>query len=161
MNSLKPVIIYLILIIGFSSCIFFKKGSKDNATTAPKADKAVPKEDKAATAKPVDAKNMTEIVFGWGGGFTGMVEEYHLAKDGTLKLGDEIKKKLDNKQMKVINAAFKKVNFTKTKLNDPGNLYFFLAAKSKDNEQRLIWNEQTQLPPEVKTAYDELIKVTK
>ena len=149
MNIFKPGVIVLFIVLTFNSCSVFKKGSKDN------------NDKKVTPSKPVDYKNMTEMVFGWGGGFTGMIEEYHLSKDGTLKQGEEVKKKLDNKQMKVILAAFKKVNFSKVKVNDPGNLYFFMAAKNKDNEQRLIWNEQTQLPPEVKTAYDELIKVTK
>jgi len=119
------------------------------------------KQSDASSTKPIQMKNLTEIVFGWGGGFTGMVDEYHLMKDGTLKQGDEIKKKLDSKQMKLIMKDFKKINFAKIKLNDPGNLYYFLAAKAQENEQRLIWNDLTQIPPEVKTVYDELINLTK
>ncbi len=104
---------------------------------------------------------MTSIVFGWGGGFTGMVESYSLSKDGTLKLGDEVKKKIDAKSMRLTMGLVKKVNFFKTPLNDPGNLYFFMVMKGVDNEQRLIWNEQTQLPEEIKNAYDALVKLTK
>jgi hypothetical protein len=133
----------------FTSCLFFKKGP--------------PKETKTETneAKPIDFKSMTGVAFGWGGGFTGMVEEYYLAKDGNLMKGDELQKKLDNKVLKNVMATVKKVNFTKVKLNDPGNLYYFMAAKAGQNEQRLIWNDQTVLPPEVKAAYDSLITLTR
>ncbi len=149
MKHLKFGIFAILITLFGSSCLFFK---------------AKPKEDKAAVVdntKPITWSNLTDIVFGWGGGFTGMIEEYHLAKDGTLKVGSEIKKKVDSKSMKIIVAAFKKVNFSKIKINDPGNLYYFMAAKAGTNEQRLIWNDQTQLPPEVKAAYDELVKITK
>ncbi len=148
MNIFKTGVTFLTLLFIFSSCLFFKKGAKeDNNSTA-------------SSEKPIDFKHMTEIVFGWGGGFTGMIESYQLSKDGTLKLGTEIKKKVDSKTMKVVLAAFKKVNFAKTRLNDPGNLYYFMAIKAGNNEQRLIWNDQTELPVEVKAAYDLLIKTT-
>lgn len=147
--KLNSVLILLLLTITFSACSIFKKGDKKEKDTS------------ATSTKPVDFKSMTEMVFGWGGGFTGMVDEYRLAKDGTLMQGDEMKKKVDPKTMKVILGLFKKINFAKTKLNDPGNLYYFIAAKAGNNEQKLIWNDQTPLPPEVKAAYDELIKLTK
>jgi hypothetical protein len=149
MKILKPGFIVLTIIFFCYSCFFTKKSAKEE------------KQGEAKEVKPVDAKNMTEIAFGWGGGFTGMVEEYHLLKDGTLKQGDEVKKKLDSKQLKAVMALFKKINFTKVKLNDPGNLYYFLSAKSANNEQKLTWNDLTVLPPEVKAAYDALINLTK
>jgi hypothetical protein len=162
MNTSKTFLVILSLSVMGSSCMFFK-----SSAPKPAAEKVV--KDKAATekvakvkpAKPIDMKSMTEMVFGWGGGFTGMIEEYHLLKNGTLKKASEEIKKVDAKQMKLILKAFKKVNFNKTKLNDPGNLYYFMAVKEGDNEQRLIWNDQTQLPPEVKAAYDLLISTTK
>ncbi len=147
--KLNSVLFLLFLSITFSACSILKKGDKKERGTS------------ATSTKPVDFKSMTEMVFGWGGGFTGMVDEYRLAKDGTLMQGDEMKKKVDPKTMKMILGLFKKINFTKTKLNDPGNLYYFIAAKAGNNEQKLIWNDQTQLPLEVKAAYDELIKLTK
>ncbi|MCX6189934.1 MAG: hypothetical protein NTW54_10115 [Bacteroidetes bacterium] len=118
-------------------------------------------EGQKGSSKPVSFRSMTSVVFGWGGGFTGMVESYSLSKDGTLKLGDEVKKKIDAKSMRLTMGLVKKVNFYKTPLNDPGNLYFFMVMKGVDNEQRLIWNEQTQLPEEIKNAYDALVKLTK
>ncbi len=164
MKIIKILLLTLILSVSLSSCSFFRKNKSKPAAESGSPEKEAKAPDKTPTAKPakpIDMKNMTEMVFGWGGGFTGMVEEYHLHKNGTLKKGNEDLKNIDSKQMKKILAAFKKVNFSKVKLNDPGNLYYFMAAKSADNEQRLIWNDQTTLPAEVKTAYDELINVTK
>lgn len=102
-----------------------------------------------------------EIIFGWGGGFTGMVDQYSLLKDGTLKKGTEVLKKLDNKQLRTVMKLVDKVNFSKLKLNDPGNLYYFLTMKTGDTEQKLQWNDQTAVPEEVKAAYDALINLTK
>lgn len=123
-----------ILIIFSSACGIFKK--------------------KAPAAAP-------EIVFGWGGGFTGMVEQYSLLKDGTLKKGTEVLKKLDNKQMRTVMKLVNKVNFAKMKVNDPGNLYYFLTMKTGDTEQKLQWNDQSSIPAEVRAAYDALIALTK
>ena len=162
MNIVKILFVFIV-ILNSSSCFFFKANKSKVAEESAKenAAKVTDKVPDSKPAKPIEYKNMTEMVFGWGGGFTGMVEEYHLSKNGSLKKGTEDLKNIDSKQMKKILALFKKVNFAKVKLNDPGNLYYFMAAKSSDNEQRLIWNDQTALPPEVKAAYDELIKTTK
>jgi CRISPR/Cas system CSM-associated protein Csm5 (group 7 of RAMP superfamily) len=162
MNFRKPLLFMLVVSLLSSSCFFFKSNkTKPAEDTAAVKDQAAEKAAKAKPAKAVDAKNFTEIVFGWGGGFTGMVDEYHLLKNGNLKKGTEEIKTIDAKQMKIILAAFKKVNFSKLKLNDPGNLYYFMAAKAGDNEQRLIWNDHTELPAEVKAAYEELMKTTR
>jgi hypothetical protein len=107
------------------------------------------------------AADYIEVVFGQGGGVTGAVEEYHLSRDGSIRKGDQVVKKLSKSERNKVNRAFGKINFNNVAMDDPSNIYYFLGYRNALKEQRLVWNDQTHTPLEVLKAYDVLMKMVK
>ena len=113
-----------------------------------------------------DKYKKCQIIFGSGGGFTNLVNEYYLLENGKLfqkhktdtlyiALG---KQKLDSVKML----------FTKTKalfdinqnFHEPGNMYYFIKFKEESTQKEIIWGSTDKKPkPEVKELYNELMNL--
>ena len=113
-----------------------------------------------------DAYESEYISIGNGGGFTGAVTQYYLLKDGSIhKLltpGDsteylgKIEKEIAQQQF----ASFEKFKFSDLRIDDPGNLYYFLYHNKNDNH--IVWGgNNTEVPPSLKIFHTNLLKLIK
>ena len=107
----------------------------------------------------------TQIVFGSGGGFTGIVKEYCLLDDGRI-VTKEAKDTTFNIVARIgkakATACFedsKKMKLSTMKFSEPGNLYQFIAVKEPGlPENRIVWGDKDQPVLEnIKTFYKTLI----
>ncbi|MCH8905111.1 MAG: hypothetical protein IIA45_14490 [Bacteroidetes bacterium] len=108
------------------------------------------------------------VIFGNGGGASGLVEEYKVTKDGCLFYRDT-KAQFDKiglikrGEIRKIFRDIRTINLSTSKIIKPGNLYFFIRYSERN---KLIiditWGEPGFLPPqEIIDIYDSLIKKTK
>jgi hypothetical protein len=106
-----------------------------------------------------------QILFGSGGGFTGVVSEYALLENGSvLELSN------DKKSYNVVNrigrqkagdcvATIKKLGLETLKFDEPGNLYYYIVVKTdKAVENRITWgSKENPVDNNIKDLYQTLI----
>lgn len=117
-----------------------------------------------------DKTKQCQIIFGSGGGFTNLVNEYHLLENKRLYH----KKSTDTSftELGKQNADTVKQLFAKTKvlfkdsvaLHNPGNMYYFIKFKDKNQTQELIWggakeNADETILQKAKDLYKELMNL--
>ena len=95
-----------------------------------------------------------QIIFGSGGGFTGIVKEYCLLQDGRI-----VEKSKDGSVYNIITSidrdiakqAFSNCQFlglNNLKFDDPGNIYQFLTIHTdSQTENRIVWGNINNQPP--------------
>jgi hypothetical protein len=116
------------------------------------------------TSKNVINNKIETIVFGSGGGFTGVVTTYSLSADGHLNIVERNKnisvKTVDKKTVKEL---FEKANELKSyQFNVPENVYSFLEIQTKENKQNITWGfGSTKVDSRVTTLYNELMSLIK
>ncbi len=105
--------------------------------------------------------DIDELLFGFGGGFTGNVTTYSLKKDGSIYKGDVFLKKISKKELSDIFAKSKIL--ADYQYNNPSNMYLFLVIKSKSNkENKIVWGmENKDVDNKVTVLYDDLKKLIK
>jgi hypothetical protein len=114
---------------------------------------------------PMDKMPESQIIFGFGGGFTGEIKEYHLLNDGRIVnkgLNDTIYNVLSRIGKSKATACFddcQKMKLNTMKFNEPGNRYYFIAVKEVGKpENRIVWGDTEQPVLEsVKTFYKTLM----
>jgi hypothetical protein len=109
----------------------------------------------------MDKMPSTQIIFGNGGGFAGLIKEYALLEDGRVveksKDGTAYtrlaKISLEKAEQCFSNAAT--LNLQNVKFNEPGNMYYFVGVKSAgQDENRIVWgNNNVQVPPGIESLY--------
>ena len=102
-----------------------------------------------STSKMNTAKEkLIEVRFGNYGGFSNSSTEYILTGEGLLSKVDgnttKTLKHLKNKKVRDINNQLKSMEFEKLKINDLGNLTYFITVKTSKNENTVRWNDETQ-----------------
>ncbi len=107
------------------------------------------------------------LVFGSGGGVTGMVTTYVLTADGKLyqqaTQGTKtlLKEKIKAKEVNELFEEAKKLKDPKIQCNRPGNMYYFLYIFTTDTNPDCMWGESGFTPAaEVLELYNELLELT-
>ncbi len=90
------------------------------------------------------------LVFGSGGGFTGMVKEYWVLPNGQLFKGNGgahpmEEKKLKRRKIKKLFKKAEKMGLLQTEYNKPGNMYYFIKYKKGEEAVELVWGREQQL----------------
>lgn len=86
-----------------------------------------------------------QLIWGTGGGFSGVVNQYILLENGQLFFEDGLKHtkvELSKQQKQAAKALFNKcidLNVTSMEMNEPGNLYYFIRYKTKEEDNTLTW----------------------
>ncbi|MEZ4824793.1 MAG: hypothetical protein R3C61_00650 [Bacteroidia bacterium] len=109
------------------------------------------------------------IVFGSGGGFTGMVSTYVLLEDGRIfdkaptSESFSLLKKGKKSTAKALFLRIAEISQTNEPINIPGNIYYFIEWHSPEGEPyRLTWGDMRNPAPEAVTAfYQTLLDATK
>jgi len=106
----------------------------------------------------------TQIVFGSGGGFTGHVNEYHLDARGNLSIFEGLTAtksnlgKIKKSDLKKIYNTLSEMNLSKIKINQPGNMYYFIKEVDSSATYEVVWgNHDYDTPKEIQGFYDLLI----
>ena len=92
-----------------------------------------------------DTYKKCQIIFGSGGGFTNLVNEYHLLENKKLYH----KKSIDTvfSELGKQNADTVKILLGKTKVlfedttafHNPGNMYYFIKFRKDNKTQEIVW----------------------
>lgn len=141
---MKFIVSLFFITLFFSSCAICKRSQKASNNSA-----------------SCTIENFTEIAFGSGGGFTGSVEGYRVLKNGRLMQGEKMIKTISKSQLKDLLTALESANINSIKINDPGNLYYFIALKNSSSEHRVVWNDLTKDASALKSVYETLLLFTK
>jgi len=117
-----------------------------------------------ATQKMLDQYSGTSIVFGDGGGFTGLVNEYKLTTDGRIILlknmtGDTVTVATLNKKATAnIYSKLKESGIDTLSFNHPGNKYYFIGKEKNNKTAKIVWgNRDYAVPQPVEDLYTLLI----
>ena len=113
-----------------------------------------------------DKYKKSQIIFGSGGGFTNLVNEYHLLENGRLYH----KKSTDTtfKEISIENTDSVKILFAKTKVlsedkkgfHEPGNVYYFIKFKHDSVTDEIVWGTAKEnTPAKAKDLYKELMNL--
>ncbi|MEN0049838.1 MAG: hypothetical protein AAF806_22445 [Bacteroidota bacterium] len=106
-----------------------------------------------------------QIIFGNGGGVTGVTVNYILLENGQLFKTNAWQK--DTTELTKIKASAAKkyfkqltdLDWEKIDVNEPGNTYHFLSYKTLNNTYRATWGATGYEPPEaIKSIYQSLRK---
>jgi len=106
------------------------------------------------------------ITIGNGGGFTGVVTQFYILPDGkvfkAVPLSDSvvivgtINKSLAAQQFEI----YRNFNLKEMKLDDPGNIYYFISSNKSSN--KLTWGgNNSDVPPFVSTFHSNLSRLIK
>lgn len=113
-----------------------------------------------------DKYNKCQIIFGSGGGFANLVNEYYLLENGKLYRkhnADTVYIELGKQKLDSV-----KILFTKTKalfennglLHEPGNISYFIKLKKDSTINEIVWGSTNKKPSsEVKELYNELMNL--
>lgn len=103
------------------------------------------------------------VVFGSGGGFTGIANVYKVDKNGNVLKGSARidtnytdAGKIKKSQAKKLFCKMNKV--ATTPFNHPGNMYYFISYFHNDKEIKYTWGENDfKVPEEIITLYRETV----
>lgn len=105
------------------------------------------------------------IVFGLGGGFTGKVLKYYIAKDGSIySQSDKELKKVGVCPKRLTNQVFSNyisLEMDKINLKEPGNKYYFIESHLKDSSNKITWGKEPLNNPNIETYFDILMNTVK
>jgi len=102
----------------------------------------------------------SQIIFGNGGGFAGTMNEFVLLENGqmfskTSREGDYSSlKKLERNATKQLFNNIETFKIKDVQLDNPGNMYYYVQIKDKNNEHRIVWGGGDPVPKQVKTLYN-------
>ncbi len=109
-----------------------------------------------------------QIVFGNGGGFTGLETTFVLQQNGQLfKLNmDSTYTELGMLSAEETQKYFDKLEECKVKevdFNNPGNMYFFLEEKEGTDTHRLVWGDERMGMPadSINSLHGQLIRLAR
>ncbi len=109
-----------------------------------------------------------QVLFGSGGGFTGEVTEYILLDNGQLFKKSSLKNtmtemgQIKQKEAKQLMKEVEKLNLEKTKVSEPGNMYYFVCIKNGDTEHKTTWGSATyEIDSTVQSLHKKLMTAAK
>ncbi len=104
-----------------------------------------------------------QLVFGSGGGITGMVKQHALLEDGYLFTKTNLEdtytyvSKVSKRKCKGYFNQSQLLNIKDVAFSHPGNRYFFLEYKDTLSTNRITWGDGQHTPPEeITDLYDQL-----
>jgi hypothetical protein len=104
----------------------------------------------------------TEVRFGNYGGFSNLSTEYIITGDGQLsKVENNVTKPVKvvrKKVLREIDDKLKSIEFEKLRINDLGNITYFIKVKTSEYENTVRWNDETQ-NIELLNTYRTLIEI--
>lgn len=118
----------------------------------------------------INSKKVTDnnseyiLYFGKTGGFTNVPMEYvinpngnitKIMNDSTIKI-----KEISAKKLKDIDKALTEINFKNLKLNEYGNITYYIRVKSKSFDNIVHWTD-TSNNKELKDLYNKLLNTLK
>lgn len=108
-----------------------------------------------------------KVVFGKGGGISGIYDEYFIDTKGDLYKKDastaaySLIKSLPQKQIKEVYREIKKNDLYKVAFNNPYSYSYFIEIFDNDKSNRIVWGNANNPPPaEVTTVYQKLMELT-
>ena len=116
----------------------------------------------SSSAKVANDPVGKRLVFGNGGGFTGIYTNYQLDENGNVYaiLADSTLKpvkKLRKKQTRDIFAQAEKIRSTLPTFNHPGNMTWFIRYRVNGEENEYLWGDSNaSFPIEIKDLYNQL-----
>jgi hypothetical protein len=108
----------------------------------------------------------TQLIFGSGGGFTGMTTEYCLLENGQLYETNtftqemvEMRPARKSKTDKMFTCVTK-MDIEKIQCDMPGNMYYYIVYKTEHIHHRITWGDPTaKIDDGLKKCYHELMKL--
>ena len=103
------------------------------------------------------------ISFGTGGGFSGKVNQYTLLSNGQLFKGTNyegnvtVMDKIDSDQCDQIFSNYSLLGLNKLKIDNPGNMYFFVKMKEGTEENKLVWGGTDVEAPDALKLYHKIL----
>lgn len=106
----------------------------------------------------------SQIVFGSGGGFANLVNQYYLLENGRLYKKNKTdsnyldlgKQKLDS--VKILFAKTKVLFEHNKAFHEPGNTYYFIKFRHDATTNEIVWGASKEnTPTEAKELYKELM----
>ncbi len=114
-------------------------------------------ENKTETSKIAE---VTELIFGGGGGFTGEMNMYILKVNGTVLEGEKLIKKIS--AQKAVAFYIRAEALKNYAYNAPGNMYSLLEIKSKDQKNTIVWEDRSEkVDVRVLELHKELMRLVK
>ncbi len=112
-----------------------------------------------ASVKSPAQSGIESITFGGGGGFTGETKSYTLTAEGKLSEKGIDMKNVESKEMKEV--LKKAIDLRTYKLNQPGNMSYFIEIRTKDEVNRIVWPYGSEKADErVTSLYKDLMALT-
>jgi len=104
-----------------------------------------------------------KVIFGSGGGFTGMVTAFELDSKGALvsESNKSVIKTIKGKQLKEVTKKIDYSNVVNLAFNKPGNFYYFIEVQQKGKTNKVTWTDENKAPEKVIQLYQYLIELTK
>ncbi len=104
------------------------------------------------------------LTVGSGGGFTGIYNEYSLLKSGEVYKWNSASNKrtyvgkLKQNVTRQFFNNYKTLNFEKKKINNPGNLNYYIKFDNSINEHKLLWSGRANIDSNVLLFYKTFMK---
>ena len=107
-----------------------------------------------------------QLIFGKGGGFSGIETSYTLLNNGQLFKSNSADtslielKKIAKSEAKRLFSTLEAVGFDSIQLNSPGNLYQFIESQTEGKTHKVVWgaDESTSpIPEALKDFYKNLM----
>jgi len=121
----------------------------------------------SSTGKVADSAKREKLIFGSGGGFTGMYVSFEIHQDGRVFniLPDNSQsrvKKLSKKHTREIFKQADKLKLNHPSFNHPGNMTWFIKYNFAGDSTEYKWGEsQFSVPNEIKDFYTQLNTIVK
>lgn len=108
------------------------------------------------------------LTFGTEGGFAGVTSEHYIFENGqfySFESRNGSPYELGKIEKKVVGQIFENyttLGIVDMKLNDPGNLSYYIKMKTKDGEKVVKWGGMNhEIPPILKSYYNNLAQIAK
>lgn len=105
-----------------------------------------------------------EVGFGNYGGFTGSSTVYLISGNGQVFIVENINRQphqtISKKKIEKLKEHLNSIGFENLKVNEPGNLTYFIKVKTGNSENTVKWNDETK-NTDLKETYKMLFEIIK
>ena len=109
-----------------------------------------------------------QLIFGNGGGMSGMVKTYTLLENGQLFMNNSLTKEsteigiLKKKECKAVFKKLAGLKLREVEFDHPGNRYYFLEDYTDGEACRITWGKEGyEVASEIKNLYNQLNEIIK
>jgi hypothetical protein len=115
--------------------------------------------------KTYTVENLSDeyIAIGSFGGFAGTEESYYFLENGQLfytnsMTGDKELEPISKKQFKAMKKELIELDFQNRKLNEPGNMNYFIQLNIKNVNHKVLWSNPETAPKDLVEFMDKHLK---